>query len=118
VEQNLLSVGGSTPSDDDDDDAFADEDLPPAARRSPPRRKPSPLPGGDMSDAPPRVGTPDVAGGAAEGSHNYAGMTGSVRQLLSRTAEDHAAWFRHLDEDYIKPKLLLDQGQGQGGGAA
>jgi sodium/hydrogen exchanger-like protein 6/7 len=119
AEQNLLGIGGSTPSDDDDDDdAFVDEDLPPAARRSPPRRKPSPLPGGDMSDAPPRVGTPDVTGGAAEGSQTYAGMTGSVRQLLSRTAEDHAAWFRHLDEDYIKPKLLLDQGQGQGGGGA
>jgi sodium/hydrogen exchanger-like protein 6/7 len=118
VEQNLLSAGTSTLSDDDDE-VFVDEDLPPAARRSPPRRKPSPLPGGDMSDGPPRAGTPDVGGGGAgEGSQNYAGMTGSVRQLLSRTAEDHAAWFRHLDEDYIKPKLLLDQGQGQGGGGA
>jgi sodium/hydrogen exchanger-like protein 6/7 len=55
---------------------------------------------------------------AGEAGQNYAGMTGSVRQLLSRTAEDHAAWFRHLDEDYIKPKLLLDQGQGQGEGGA
>ena len=113
AEQNLLGNEGSTPSEDED--AFADEDLPPAARRSSPRRKPSPLPGGDISDGPPRVSTPDRAG-AGEGSQNYVGMTGSVRQILSRTAEDHAAWFRHLDEDYIKPKLLLDQGQGHGGG--
>jgi sodium/hydrogen exchanger-like protein 6/7 len=70
-----------------------------------------------MSDGPPRVATPDVVV-AGEAGQNYAGMTGSVRQLLSRTAEDHAAWFRHLDEDYIKPKLLLDQGQGQGEGGA
>jgi solute carrier family 9 (sodium/hydrogen exchanger), member 6/7 len=119
VEQNLLSAGTSTPSDDDEE-VFVDEDLPPAARRSPPRRKPSPLPGGgDISDGLRRAGTPDVGGGGTgEGSQNYAGMTGSVRQLLSRTAEDHAAWFRHLDEDYIKPKLLLDQGQGKGGGGA
>ena len=113
AEQNLLSVGDSALSEDED--AFVDEDLPPAARRSPPRRKPSPLPGGDMSDGPPRVSTPDRAGAGQE-NPNYAGVTGSVRQLLSRTAEDHAAWFRHLDEDFIKPTLLLDQGQGQGGG--
>lgn len=40
----------------------------------------------------------------------------AIRQLL--TAQDPQALFRQLDEDYIKPKLLLDGGGngGQGGG--
>lgn len=39
--------------------------------------------------------------------------TAAIRSLL--TAEDHAALFRQLDEDFIKPKLLLDAGHGRGG---
>ena len=42
--------------------------------------------------------------------------TGAIRQLWA--AEDPAGLFRQLDEDYIKPKLLLhgDGGRHQGGG--
>ena len=118
AEQNLLSMGGSTPSEDDEGfEGFEDEDLPPAARRPSPRRKPSPLPGGDMSDGPPpRILTPDVVADRVGGGTNFSNASGSIRQLFSRTAEDHAAWFRHLDEDYIKPTLLLDQNQGKEGG--
>lgn len=119
AQQNLLSTGGSTPSEDELE--FEDDDLPPAARRSPPRRQPSQLPGGDMSDeAPQRILTPDLVAVAATGdvTQSYSGASGSIRQLFSRTTEDNVAWLKHLDEDYIKPTLLLDQGQGQGGSNA
>ena len=39
--------------------------------------------------------------------------TAAIRQLFS--TEDPSALFRQLDEDYIKPKLLLDGGGGRGG---
>lgn len=107
--QNLLSRGSSTPSEDEDD--FSDGDLPPAARRSP--RRPSPLPAGEGNEAP--LGTyvpPDAAEPAVGESHANTG--GRIREILSRSAGDHAAWFRQLDEDYIKPTLLLDQSKGGG----
>lgn len=40
--------------------------------------------------------------------------TAAIRQLFS--TEDPTALFRQLDEDYIKPHLLLDGGNGRGGG--
>lgn len=119
------STSGST--SDEDGDA-ADLDLPPAA----PRRKPSPMPGiqdprsrsapdiilnngesdplsedhGDMGTASQTEGT----------STPLAGATSSIRNLLRGATADHTAWFRQLDEDFIKPHLLLDQHQGQGKG--
>ncbi|KAH0846990.1 sodium/hydrogen exchanger 3 [Fonsecaea monophora] len=130
----LLSGHGSTSgsTSDDDEDAAAELDLPPAA----PRRKQSPLslpPGahdtrvrsapdiilnngdgdslgvdqGDMGTAatqPERASTPLV------------GASSSIRNLLRGATADHTAWFRQLDEDFIKPHLLLDQHQGQGKG--
>ena len=110
AEQNLLGTGMNTPTDDEAE--FSDGDLPPAARRSP-RRRPSPLPGGDMSANPPQAGIPEEAADPGDVGTGFPN-TGSIRQILGRSAEDHAAWFRHLDEDYIKPKLLLDQGKGGG----
>ncbi|EXJ79777.1 CPA1 family monovalent cation:H+ antiporter [Capronia epimyces CBS 606.96] len=132
----LLSASGST---SDDEDA-ADLDLPPAA----PRRKPSPLampPGNENADTyDPRVrsapdiifgtDTPDggdmgiVGAGAGAGvgapvgagASSATGPSNSIRNLLRGAAADHTAWFRQLDEDYIKPHLLLDQHQGQGKG--
>ncbi len=46
------------------------------------------------------------------------GMGSGIRNLLRGAvgAADHTAWLRQLDEDFIKPTLLLDQGQGQGQG--
>jgi sodium/hydrogen exchanger-like protein 6/7 len=40
--------------------------------------------------------------------------TAAFRQLFS--TEDPSALFRQLDEDFIKPHLLLDGGNGRGGG--
>ncbi len=61
------------------------------------------------------------AGGAAAGGIPAATASGplastSIRNLLRGAAADHTAWFRQLDEDYIKPHLLLDQHQGHGKG--
>lgn len=105
--QNLLHASSSTPSEDDE--AFSDGDLPPAAKRVS-RRKMSPLPGGDMADLPSTY-LPPSAASSAEGT-DHAHAHGSIRDLFSRSAGDHAAWFRQLDEDFIKPKLLLDQSKG------
>ncbi|KIV85694.1 sodium/hydrogen exchanger 3 [Exophiala sideris] len=121
----LLSddINGST---SDDEDA-ADLDLPPAA----PRRKPSPLglfDGPYQNDARTRsapdivlneehdrdgdMGAPGVVGNAPSGPL----ASSSIRNLLRSATADHTAWFRQLDEDFIKPHLLLDQHQGQGKG--
>jgi sodium/hydrogen exchanger-like protein 6/7 len=56
------------------------------------------------------------AGTAAGSSSTPFTATGAIRQLWA--AEDPAGLFRQLDEDYIKPKLLLhgDEGRGHGAG--
>ena len=124
---NLLygneDISGST--SDDDADA-ADLDLPPAA----PRRKPFPLPADQDArtrSAPDFIlnssdplgedhGDMGTAAHAAGTSTPLAGATSSIRNLLRGATADHTAWFRQLDEDFIKPHLLLDQHQGQGKG--
>ncbi len=103
--QNLLHAGSSTPSEDDE--AFSDGDLPPAAKKAS-RKKPPPLAPGDMADSPSPYVPPDAPNAAESVDHAH----GSIRDLFSRSTGDHAAWFRQLDEDFIKPKLLLDQGKG------
>lgn len=110
--QNLLSRGSNTPTDDEEDEeAFSDGDLPPAARQTSPRRKPpSPLPPGEGPSR--STSAPEGVGAAAGESHLSA--TGAIRELFSGHGGDHAAWFRQLDEDFIKPTLLLDQSKGSG----
>ncbi|CAG8949443.1 hypothetical protein HYFRA_00005073 [Hymenoscyphus fraxineus] len=89
----------------DDSDAESDtSDLPPAVKRSP-RPKPE------------ENTTPYPTSGSA--SHNdgpHISASGAISSLLHGTAEDHAAWFKQLDEGFIKPKLLLDGGKGPHGG--
>lgn len=105
----LLSHESSNlPSDDDD---AVDLDLPPAA----PRRNPLPLSGSDMS----QTGRAEVdehqddedgdISQQQEHSQTHTGTAGGFRNILRGATADHAAWFRQLDEDYIKPTLLLDQ---------
>ncbi|OAX77927.1 sodium/hydrogen exchanger 3 [Emergomyces africanus] len=122
-------------------DSFSDDDLPPAApslggniqtagtvssanapSASSAQQRVSPvrtnlgasagLPGGDVTGAP---GVLDEGSQGATGasSSSRTGATAVFRDLFSGGGTgDHAAWFRQLDEDYIKPKLLLDQGSG------
>ncbi|KAL2205075.1 sodium/hydrogen exchanger [Sarocladium strictum] len=105
---DLLSRRG-----DDDSDFGSDidtSDLPPPARRSPMPR------GGSHAGS--GASTPFTAP-AGESSSAAAGptitATGAIRQLWQ--TEDPAGLFRQLDEDFIKPKLLLHgDGTGRPGG--
>lgn len=115
------TAGGGEESDFDDD--IDTSDLPPPARRA---RRPSPPPPGL---APPHShhhhnnnNQPDSAfmnPTSETTASTPITATGAFRQLW--TAEDPAGLFRQLDEDFIKPKLLLHgdsskHGAGGGGG--
>ncbi|KAH6605153.1 cpa1 family monovalent cation:h+ antiporter [Trichoderma cornu-damae] len=83
-------------------------DLPPPANRRSPRPALSSNPSGSdggafMSPAEPSSSATPIT------------ATGAIRQLLS--SEDPASLFRQLDEDFIKPHLLLHGDGGRGGGS-
>lgn len=92
---DLLASGSASDSD---------SDLPPAARQ--PRRTLT----NDSND-------PYPTSGSTHHETPHITASGAISQLLHGTAEDHAAWFRQLDEGFIKPKLLLDGGKGGHGGS-
>ncbi|OJD10192.1 sodium/hydrogen exchanger 3 [Emergomyces pasteurianus Ep9510] len=123
-------------------DTFSDDDLPPAApsrggnlqtaetvsstnaptaasaqqRLSPARTNlgaTTGLPRGDGIGSPGILAEATQGGAAGASSSSRTGATAVFRDLFSGGGTgDHAAWFKQLDEDYIKPKLLLDQGSG------
>ncbi|AEO69157.1 uncharacterized protein THITE_2119245 [Thermothielavioides terrestris NRRL 8126] len=117
----LLGASGSNTDSDFGSDIDI-SDLPPPAPV--PRSRSSPLlsAGGDGSAAAYEGGSSsrqhapaaDAAGGQQQHHQQPLTATAAIRQLLS--AEDPTALFRQLDEDFIKPKLLLDGGSGRGGG--
>lgn len=136
---NLLSHPSSmsnTVSDpEDSDDPGVELDLPPAA----PRRKASPRFGASSShpslavtasevmaideditvQSPSQPNLPGVSAHQSSPTANAAGVGGGVRGITdllrgaARGDVDSATWLRSLDENFIKPTLLLDQGQGQ-----
>ncbi|KAI9810570.1 MAG: monovalent cation:H+ antiporter, CPA1 (nhx1) [Thelocarpon impressellum] len=109
--QKLMGRGGES----DEDALGSDEsDLPPPAARRSPRRLASPRNGGVSPSGYPTSGSSGQA--EAGGGDGHLTARGAITQLLSGNVEDQAAWFRQLDEGFIKPKLLLDQHQGGGGG--
>jgi sodium/hydrogen exchanger-like protein 6/7 len=114
AEQGLLSPGDSL---DDEYEGDTDLDLPPAAKRvspssrSPHRSEPSaPYPTAGSREAQSSTPQGRLAGATAAMS----GMTGAVSQLISGISEDPASAFRQIDESFIKPRLLLDPGGGNG----
>jgi solute carrier family 9 (sodium/hydrogen exchanger), member 6/7 len=103
-----------------DEDEALDLDLPPSAPRHA-----SPLPAnGERSRSVPVRGSVDEGGDLGAGGSSSSGgagvgatasgAVGGIRDMLRSAAADHTAWFKQLDEDFIKPTLLLDQHQGQG----
>lgn len=109
---------------DFDFDGLSDDGLPPAAsgtrhttgKASPYQQRFSPAlatpTGGESSSA-------AVQSQASASRPTLTGATSAFRDLFSGGREgDHTAWFKQLDEDYIKPKLLLDQNSGQKGPGA
>jgi solute carrier family 9 (sodium/hydrogen exchanger), member 6/7 len=117
AERGLLSPDESgTPSQDEDNDVIGDLDLPPAARRG--HRGTSPLqpPSASNTSSPspyPTSGsrTSEIRPGSNHGSR-IANATGAFTQLISGLSEDPAQALRMIDEDFIKPHLLLDPGNG------
>ncbi|KAH8702573.1 sodium/hydrogen exchanger 3 [Talaromyces proteolyticus] len=99
-----------------DVDAVSDDDLPPAApstsrlRRSPSQPQSNPITSSSASPA----------GRVVEPGPHREPITArnALRELFSGgPTGDHAEWFRQLDEDFIKPTLLLDQSNHKGPGA-
>jgi len=125
AEQGLLSPGDSI-EDEYEYDGDTDLDLPPAVRRVSPRGH-SPAAGGSPAPPYPTSGSREgpapassahgmLAGTVAGATAAVSGMTGAVSQLITSISEDPANAFRHIDESFIKPQLLLDPGGGSGGG--
>ncbi|KAF2810960.1 sodium/hydrogen exchanger [Mytilinidion resinicola] len=110
AEQGLLSPADSGSNDEDDNDL----DLPPSVRRSP-NRMPSPLAGQGPSPYPTSgTNSGPIASGSSSEPSRVASATGAVKQLFSDLSEDPAGAFRQIDEGFLKPHLLLDQGKGPG----
>ncbi|KAJ4408446.1 monovalent cation:H+ antiporter, CPA1 (nhx1) [Neurospora sp. IMI 360204] len=108
---DLLGVSGNN-TDSEIGSDIDTSDLPPPA----PRRRPSPIPGGGDADL--EAGPGERGSGWNRSTSNNEGgqglsATAAIRQLFS--SEDPSALFRQFDENYIKPKLLLDGGTGRGG---
>jgi solute carrier family 9 (sodium/hydrogen exchanger), member 6/7 len=108
--ENLLRAGSSTPSEDED--TFSDGDLPPAAKKAARRKAGSSPEGGHANPPSASVPIDGLASTAGAEQAPQGPPHGSIRDLFSRPTGDRAAWFRQLDEDFIKPTLLLDQNKG------
>lgn len=96
----------------DDSDIGSDidiSDLPPPANRRSPRPPISPNPPGSEG------GSAFMSPAEPSSSATPITATGAIRQLLS--TEDPASLFKQLDDDFIKPHLLLHGDGGRGGGS-
>ncbi|OKL62131.1 hypothetical protein UA08_02788 [Talaromyces atroroseus] len=102
--------------DDDfelDVDPISDDDLPPAAPSTSRLRR---------SPSQPQTQTLNTSSSASPArrvaEREPISARNALRELFSGgPTGDHAEWFRQLDEDYIKPTLLLDQSNHKGPGA-
>ncbi|KAI9768459.1 MAG: monovalent cation:H+ antiporter, CPA1 (nhx1) [Geoglossum simile] len=116
-EAEQLLLGGQSTEIDDSDAGSDGSDLPPAVRhtsrqRSSPNLQPDPSVGPSTAGYP----TSGVSNSHQAAQDGHLTASGAISQLFNGTSDDHAEWFRQLDEGFIKPHLLLDQGRGGGGG--
>ncbi|CAL3964668.1 unnamed protein product [Diplocarpon coronariae] len=105
-EQDFLRPNSAEESDLDIDSDTSD--LPPAVKRTERKR----------SSPPPTHDEPYPTSGSVDHGGPTITASGAINSLLHGTAEDQAAWFKQLDEGFIKPKLLLDGGKGPHGGSS
>lgn len=115
AEQGLLS-----PADFEDQASDSEDlDLPPAAQRRSPQRPLSVNSEVDTNNPYPIAGARTGEAAAAEKPHLTA--RGAINSILNATSEDAGNLFSKLDENFLKPHLLLDpghQGSKSGGGGS
>ena len=120
AEQGLLNPDDFETGSEDDD-----LDLPPsAARRSPQRPGSAAMAAEDPNNPYPVGGTRDIGRDRSPGGSHFTAR-GALNQILNVTSEDAGTLFSKLDENFLKPHLLLDPGgsssrhsSGQGGGSS
>ncbi|KAF8545454.1 Sodium/hydrogen exchanger family-domain-containing protein [Trichophaea hybrida] len=97
---------------DEDTDVDSDSsDLPPP----PPRR--NTLTGGVRPGMGSVIDVSSSSSGTPQPPLPHGSALSQLAGVFSGTSDDQAEWFRKIDESFIKPKLLLDQGEkGRGGG--
>ncbi|KAI9672060.1 MAG: monovalent cation:H+ antiporter, CPA1 (nhx1) [Alyxoria varia] len=89
----------------DEEDEAADLDLPPSAR---PSLGTTLI--GRRGDPPRAISAPPAESTGESSERPHSG--GGIRHFLSGSTDDAATWFKNIDEGFIKPKLLLDPGDG------
>jgi sodium/hydrogen exchanger-like protein 6/7 len=118
-EQDILGASGGSGGNDSDYIDDDDDGLPPMN----PRQKNISMARGSSHNG----GNDEGSGSSHHTQHdsnssgNGGGGTaasGALGQLAGMFggSDDQAEWFRKIDEGYIKPKLLLDPGKGNGNG--
>ena len=106
AEQGLLTQDDDFSNLNSDDE---DLDLPPAASRSPPHNN-------WLGEADPN--NPYPVSGSRPNTEPGSALTarGAISQILNATSEDAGNLFNKLDENFLKPHLLLDPGGSSKGG--
>lgn len=104
AEQGLLN-----PDDFENDSDDEDLDLPPVARRSPQRPSSNAGLESDPNNPYPVAGTRDGGRGVSPGGTQLTAR-GAISSILNATSEDAGTLFSKLDENFLKPHLLLDPG--------
>ncbi|RPB00066.1 sodium/hydrogen exchanger [Choiromyces venosus 120613-1] len=111
----ILGASGSGGDDSDGIDDDDDDDLPPM---NPRQKNISMIRGGshngEGSSSQQQQQLSNSGSGSGGGGITASGALGQLAGMFGGS-DDQAEWFRKIDEDYIKPKLLLDPGKGGGG---
>ena len=106
--RKLLATQSSSSQIAEDNDC-SDSDLPPAAPRRSPNRRPSPPPTEpSQTSTYPTSGTANNNLTSADPHNSHLTARGVIKDFFT-TTDESAEWFKKLDDNLIKPTLLLDQ---------